>query len=80
VNQVVKFQTSTSIQSLKELITRFTDAGWIDNNGTANSLESKLDAKNLAAFLNEVQAQSGKHISVQYADYLIRDAEYLSNK
>ncbi|WHY02594.1 GDSL-type esterase/lipase family protein [Neobacillus sp. DY30] len=77
VTQVVKFETSTSIQSLKELITRFTDAGWIESNGIANSLQSKLDVENLAAFLNEVRAQSGKHISVQYADYLIRDAEYL---
>ncbi|MGM0901913.1 MAG: OmpL47-type beta-barrel domain-containing protein [Bacillota bacterium] len=81
VTQVVKFQTSTSIQSLQELITRFTEAGWIDSNGIANSLKSKLNAENLAAFLNEVQAQKGKHISVQYAEYLIRDAEYLlSNK
>jgi pectate lyase/pectin methylesterase-like acyl-CoA thioesterase/lysophospholipase L1-like esterase len=77
VTQVVKFQTSTSIQSLQELIKRFTEDGWIDSKGTENSLESKLDAENLAAFLNEVQAQRGKHISVQYADYLIRDAEYL---
>ncbi|WP_154663469.1 OmpL47-type beta-barrel domain-containing protein [Neobacillus dielmonensis] len=75
--QVVKFQTSTSMQSLKELITRFTEAGWIDSNGITNSLESKLDAGNLAAFLNEVHAQGGKHISEQYPDYLIRDAEYL---
>ncbi|MDQ0972352.1 pectin methylesterase-like acyl-CoA thioesterase/lysophospholipase L1-like esterase [Neobacillus niacini] len=81
VTQVVKFQTSTSIQSLQELITRFTEAGWIDRNGIAKSLKSKLHAENLAAFLNEVQAQRGKHVSVQYADYLIRDAEYLlSNK
>jgi hypothetical protein len=81
VTQVVKFQTSTSIQSLRELITRFTEARWIDSNGIANSLQRKLDAENLASFLNEVQAQRGKHISVQYADYLIRDAEYLlSNK
>ncbi|MFS0636815.1 hypothetical protein AB1K84_13000 [Mesobacillus foraminis] len=79
--RVVKFETSASIQSLKELITCFTEAGWIDRKGTANSLESKLDAENLTAFLNEVRAQRGKHISVQFADYLIRDAEYLlSNK
>ncbi|WP_404331623.1 pectinesterase family protein [Mesobacillus maritimus] len=79
--KVVKFQTSTSIESLKELITRFTEDGWIDSNGVAKSLKSKLDAEKLAAFLNEVKAQRGKHISVQYADYLIRDAEFLlSNK
>ncbi|WP_404331624.1 OmpL47-type beta-barrel domain-containing protein [Mesobacillus maritimus] len=79
--KVVKFQTTTSIESLQELVTRFTEAGWIDSNGIAKSLKSKLNAENLAAFLNEVQAQKGKHISVQYADYLIRDTEYLlSNK
>jgi pectin methylesterase-like acyl-CoA thioesterase/lysophospholipase L1-like esterase len=78
--KVVKFQTSASIQSLKELITRFTEAGAIDSNGIAKSLDSKLDAENLAAFLKEVQAQRGKHISEQYADCLIRDAEYLLSK
>jgi hypothetical protein len=79
--QVVTFETSASIQSLKELVSRFTEAGWIERNGIANSLESKLNAENLAAFLHEVRAQRGKHISVQHADYLTRDAEYLlSNK
>jgi hypothetical protein len=31
-------------------------AGWIDNAGIANSLQSKLAANNLADFVSEVQA------------------------
>jgi uncharacterized protein YjdB len=76
----IMFQTSTSIQSLQDLITHFTSAGWIDNAGIANSLQSKLAATNLTAFVNEVQAQSGKHIPAQYANDLIRDAQYLLSK
>jgi lysophospholipase L1-like esterase len=79
--KVVKFQTTASIQSLQDLITRFMEAGWVDNNGIATSLDRKLEAEKLDAFLYEVKAQRGKHISEQYADYLIRDAEnLLSNK
>jgi hypothetical protein len=59
------------------LVTRFADAGWIDNAGIANSLQSKLAKNNLEAFVNEVQSQSGKHISEQAAGFLLRDAQYL---
>ncbi len=76
-NKEIVFRTTTSIQSLRDLVTRFTNAGWIDSAGIANSLQSKLSSNALAAFVNEVKAQSGKHISVEAADYLIRDAQYL---
>src|SRR5262249_32469837 len=79
-SQTVQFQTTTSIQSLQVLITQFTNDGWIDNAGIANSLQSKLSANNLEAFVNEVQAQSGKHIIAQYANYLLRDAEHLLSR
>ena len=46
-SQTVIFQTTTSIQSLQALVTRFTNAGWIDNAGIANSLQSKLANNNL---------------------------------
>ena len=49
-SQTVLFQTTTSIQSLQALVTRFTNAGWIDNAGIANSLQSKLAKNNLADF------------------------------
>ncbi|WP_248924001.1 OmpL47-type beta-barrel domain-containing protein [Paenibacillus hamazuiensis] len=76
----VTFQTTASIPSLQDLVIRFTDAGWIDNEGIANSLQSKLKANDLTAFVNFVKAQSGKHISSTAADYLLRDARYLLSK
>ena len=79
-SQTVLFQTTTSVQSLQALVTRFTNTGWIDNAGIANSLQSKLAKNNLDTFVSEVQAQSGKHISAQAAGYLLRDAQYLLSK
>jgi hypothetical protein len=76
-SQRVMFQTTTSIQSIQYLVASFSKTGWIDNAGIANSLQSKLAANNLKSFLNEVQAQSGKHISAPHANYLIRDVNYL---
>jgi hypothetical protein len=76
-SQTVLFQTTTSIQSMQALVTRFTNMGLIDNAGIANSLQSKLAANNLADFISAVQAQSGKHISEDTAKYLLRDAQYL---
>jgi hypothetical protein len=79
-SQTVVFQTTTNIQSMQALVTRFTNMGWIDSAGIANSLQSKLAANALADLVDEVQAQSGKHISVQAANYLLRDARYLLAK
>jgi hypothetical protein len=79
-SQTVLFQTTTSIQSIQALVTRFANMEWIDNAGIANSLQSKLAANALADFVNEVQAQNGKHISAQAAGYLLRDAQYLLTK
>lgn len=79
-SQTVLFQTTTNVQSLQALVTRFTNTGWIDNAGIANSLQSKLAKNNLDTFVSEVQAQSGKHISAQAAGYLLRDAQYLLSK
>ncbi|MBB6676904.1 hypothetical protein [Cohnella lubricantis] len=76
-SRTILFETQTGIPSLKALIDRFRNAGWIDNNGIANSLRSKLKANQLAAFVHEVEAQRGKHIADQAADYLLRDAEFL---
>ena len=73
-SKAVSFQTTTSIESLQALITRFANAGWIDNAGIANSLQKKLAANNLDGFASEVKAQNGKHILSQAANYLLRDA------
>ncbi|MGO4270430.1 hypothetical protein AB4Z22_11355, partial [Paenibacillus sp. TAF58] len=76
----VTFQTTTSIDALKALITRFAKNNWIDNAGIANSLQKKLDKGNVESFVNEVQAQAGKHVSSEAATYLLRDAQALINK
>ncbi|MBB3125368.1 hypothetical protein FHS19_000022 [Paenibacillus rhizosphaerae] len=39
----VTFETSTSIQSLQDMISSFTSAGWIDNTGISNSQQKKLN-------------------------------------
>ncbi|NOU85992.1 hypothetical protein GC102_09410 [Paenibacillus sp. LMG 31460] len=74
-SETVRFQTVASIDSLKTLVTHFADTNLIDNAGIANSLQAKLAKTNLKSFVNEVQAQSGKHISSEAAKYLLRDAE-----
>ena len=65
--------------------------GLIDNQGVANSLVQKLEAANAAmgrgqtqvamnllrAFINEVSAQSGKHITIDAANMLIADVNTL---
>lgn len=76
-SKTVSFQTVSSIDSLKALVTLFTSNQWIDNKGISNSLQSKLNNSNLNSFVNEVQAQRGKHISTEAAGYLLRDAEYV---
>jgi hypothetical protein len=75
--QTIVFQTTTSIKSMQDLVTLFTKTGWIDHAGIADSLQSKLNSNALTALVNEVKAQSGKHISAEAADLLIRDAQYL---
>ncbi|XRG79816.1 carbohydrate-binding protein [Rossellomorea sp. GAMAL-10_SWC] len=76
-SKTVHFQTVASIDSLKALVTRFADAKWIDNAGIANSLQAKLANNELNSFVNEVKAQSEKHISSEAATYLLRDAQYV---
>jgi endo-beta-N-acetylglucosaminidase D/PKD repeat protein len=78
-NLNVEFQTTTSIDSLRTLVTKFRTSGWIDNDGIANSLQKELEAGSLNSFINEVEAQSGKHISSEAAAYLLRDADFLLN-
>ncbi|MDF2787631.1 MAG: hypothetical protein K0S80_729 [Neobacillus sp.] len=73
----VSFKTTTSISSLKELVKLFQTNGSITNDGIANSLLKKLENNELQSFMNEVKAQSNKHISSEAASYLLRDAEYL---
>jgi hypothetical protein len=87
----VVFSIMVTAQSIMADIPQFLDNGSINNNGIANSLLAKLSAaqnarskgnckeaaNNYQAFINEVSAQSGKHITVTAAAILIGDAQYL---
>ncbi|WP_145134446.1 Ig-like domain-containing protein [Paenibacillus sp. Y412MC10] len=73
----VDFDVKTSNAALEELVQRFAEAGWIDNKGIANSLLKKLQNQNVSSFIHEVNAQKGKHVSADAAEYLLRDAESL---
>ncbi|WP_409344316.1 DUF4855 domain-containing protein [Paenibacillus sp. MBLB4367] len=76
-SRTVRFETAASLESLKALVKRFQSSGWIDNNGIANALLSKLDGGNVKSFINQVEAQAGKHISNEAAKILLRDARTL---
>ncbi|EHB57560.1 MULTISPECIES: discoidin domain-containing protein [Paenibacillus] len=76
----IEFQVNTSYETLEELVHRFADVGWIDNQGIANSLLKKLQKQNLSSFIQEVRAQKGKHIAAEAAGYLLRDAKALRNQ
>lgn len=78
-NQTVTFETVASIQSLQNLVNRFAAKGWIDNRGIANSLLKKLNANQVESFKHEVEAQAGKHISAEAANFLLRDVRALMN-
>ncbi|MFC0216046.1 OmpL47-type beta-barrel domain-containing protein [Paenibacillus chartarius] len=78
-SRIVTFETYASVDGLKQLVSYFASIGWIDNGGIESSLQQKLDKNNLKPFINEVKAQSGKHISAQAANYLLRDANALLN-
>jgi 2',3'-cyclic-nucleotide 2'-phosphodiesterase/3'-nucleotidase len=89
--QSVTFSVTATVQSMIASVNRFYIEGLIDNAGIRNSLLVKLNtaqtnlnkdnikaAKNaLQAFINAVQAQSGKHITKQAADLLIADANWV---
>ncbi|NOU75697.1 DUF4185 domain-containing protein [Paenibacillus sp. LMG 31458] len=77
ISKTIQFTTVASIDSLKALVTRFPNNNGIDNVGIATSLLEKLANNNLNSFVNEVKAQSGKHVSSEAAEYLLRDAQYV---
>jgi hypothetical protein len=79
----------TTVVSLKDCVQHAYAMGHIDNKGVAKSLLKKLDAaqaavslgqddvaiNNLDAFINAVEAQSGKHIAAEHAAHMIHHAE-----
>ncbi|PEL07776.1 OmpL47-type beta-barrel domain-containing protein [Bacillus sp. AFS017336] len=75
--KTIQFKTVASNESLNGLVRQFVDTKWIDNAGISNSLQVKIAQNNLKSFINEVNAQRGKHITNEAAEYLLRDAQYL---
>ncbi|MFE5430697.1 hypothetical protein [Peribacillus simplex] len=65
VSKTVHFQTVASIDSLKALVTRIVD-----------SLQDKLTNNELKGFVNEVKAQSGKHISGEASKYSLTQLRF----
>lgn len=73
----ITFTIENSFESLEKLVQRFAEQGWIDNHGIANSLATKAAKGSVSAFINQVEAQAGKHISTEAAAYLIQAASAL---
>lgn len=83
--------TEPTVNSLIRLVQNSFDSSSIDDEGVRTALLSKLSAARtkietgqtktaenlLKAFLNQVSAQSGKHITPEVADILIKSAEYI---
>jgi hypothetical protein len=87
----VTFSVIVTPESIKDDVSQFLAAGKIKNKGEANSLLAKLDAaakartaghcntanNNYQAFINELNAQSGKGVDAAAAAIMIADAQYL---
>ena len=87
----VSFTIVVTPDSIKDDVGQFRASGAINDRGIANSLLAKLDAAAAArargscetadniyqAFINELQAQSGKHVDATAAAIMITDAQYL---
>jgi hypothetical protein len=89
--ETVEFNVIATIDSLIGLVEKLYDLGYIDDEGVESGLLDKLyaaqdkietgnskTAKNiLNAFINQLKAQSGKHITPEAADILINDAQHV---
>ncbi|WP_240468747.1 DUF1565 domain-containing protein [Gracilibacillus sp. YIM 98692] len=56
--------------TLQKLVSVYAQSGNIDNHGIERSLQMKLKNHNLSGFINELEAQSGKHIDEETAHSL----------
>jgi hypothetical protein len=79
----------TTIASLVICVEHCVANGFINNQGVANSLLAKLDAAQVAqdngqtgavinllgAFIQEIQAQAGKHIAQPHAQHIVTHAQ-----
>jgi len=92
--ETVEFNVIATIDSLICLVEKFYDMGYIDEEGVASGLLDKLYAAQkkmeagktktamniLKAFINQLEAQSGKHIDIEdieAADILLTDVQHV---
>jgi 2',3'-cyclic-nucleotide 2'-phosphodiesterase (5'-nucleotidase family) len=86
--KTVIFSVTATVQSLKASVNRFSTEGKITSKDVYKGLMDKLNAaekakhpdNNLNAFINMVNAQKGKAISVDAANLLITDAKWVINQ
>jgi len=93
-NETVEFNVIATVGSLQDLVNMFFESGYFNSpKGMLTSLIHKLYAAEtyidagqtgnakgvLGAFINQLEAQSGKHVSDYAANILIADAEYVIN-
>jgi hypothetical protein len=78
----------TTIESLHHCVEHCREMGHIDNDGVARSLLGKIEAARdardrgqldlavalLETFINEVEAQAGKHIDPEHAAHMVEHA------
>ena len=90
-DDIVVGEREITIDSVIVAIHQYHNSGWIDSLGVKTSLIQKLEstkknldknkvktAKNiLEAIINEIEAQSGKHIDSDIATILIKNVEYI---
>ncbi len=72
----VTFNLIATRESLQALVTELVQRGEIDSAGFGESLIHSAQ-HNLQALIREIDAQEGKHISVNAADLLRGDTEYV---
>ena len=82
-----------TVPSLRACVVHAAEMGYIDNQGVANSLLTKLDAAQAAldrgqnhvavaklkAFIHAVEAQAGKHIDAHHAAHMVMHANEVIN-
>src|SRR5262249_8983370 len=86
------FNAALAIQNLILLVNQASGQGWIDNPGVTKSFLAKLNnaaskvdsdkatTKNvLGAFISDVSAQNGKHVSSEAYAVLFFNAQYVVN-
>ncbi|MBI3556058.1 MAG: hypothetical protein HY074_07330 [Deltaproteobacteria bacterium] len=92
VDPPATFNAASAIQNLIALVNQSRAPGWIDNDGIVTSLLAKLNnaaskvgsdkatTKNvLGAFLSDVSAQNGKHLTAEAYALLFFNGQYVVN-